>query len=240
MLEALVAGTTDPDALAELARGRLRSKLPALREALHGRFRSEHALLVRELLGHVDYLNGCIDRLSAEIAERLREFDPAIELLCTIPGVQRRSAEVILAETGGDMSAFRPRDTWLAGRLCARATTSRPASGGPARPARALLGARNLELERVFPDADAGRRFVDSMPSADVCVSVLTAVHRNLQTRWTSNDIFDIDALSLAVPYCDVVATERHAWHVLTNSGAPSRLATTVVALPADLVAAIS
>jgi transposase len=106
MLEALVAGTTDPDALADLARGRLRSKLPALREALHGRFRSEHALLVRELLGHVDYLNACIDRLSADIAERLREFDPAIELLCTIPGVQRRSAEVILAETGGDMSAF--------------------------------------------------------------------------------------------------------------------------------------
>jgi transposase len=106
MLDALVAGTTDPDALAELARGRLRSKLPALREAMQGRFRAEHALLIGELLAHVDYLNGCIDRLSADIADRLREFDPAIEALCTIPGVQRRSAEVIIAETGGDMSAF--------------------------------------------------------------------------------------------------------------------------------------
>ncbi len=106
MLEALVAGTTDPEVLAQLARGRLRAKLPALREAMQGRFRVEHALLVGQLLAHIDFLNASIDRLSEAICEHLRAWNPAIELLCTIPGVQRRTAEVILAETGGDMTAF--------------------------------------------------------------------------------------------------------------------------------------
>ena len=106
MLEALWQGTTDPVVLAELARGRLRAKIPQLQEALEGRFDSEHALLVSQILAHVEFLEEAIERLSEEIAERLHPFEPALELLETIPGVGRRTAEVLIAETGGDMSAF--------------------------------------------------------------------------------------------------------------------------------------
>jgi transposase len=67
MLDALVSGTTDPQVLAELARGRLRSKLPALRDALEGCFSSHHALMVGKILAHVDYLDESIADLSAEV-----------------------------------------------------------------------------------------------------------------------------------------------------------------------------
>ena len=106
MLDALVSGTTDPEVLAELAEGRLRKKLPALREALAGRFDAEHALVVGQILAHLDFLDESIAQLSAEIEERIRPFASAVELLQTIPGVAQRTAEVIIAETGGDMTAF--------------------------------------------------------------------------------------------------------------------------------------
>jgi hypothetical protein len=73
------------------------------------------------------------------------------------------------------------------------------------------------------------------MPSADVSVSLITAAHRNPQTKWTANDVFDIDALSVAVPYCDIVVTERHARHTLQVAGAPRRLRTDVLATLDDL-----
>jgi transposase len=106
MLDALVQGTTDPDVLAELAKGRLRAKIPALREALQGRFDALHALLIGAILAHLDFLDEQIDRLSDAIEERLLPFDTAVELLCTIPGVGRRVAQNILAEIGPDMSVF--------------------------------------------------------------------------------------------------------------------------------------
>jgi transposase len=106
MLDALVHGTTDPVVLADLAKGRLRQKLPALREALEGRFDELHALLIGAILAHLDFLEAQIGRLSDAIEERLAPFEAAVELLCTIPGVQRRSAQNILAEIGTDMSVF--------------------------------------------------------------------------------------------------------------------------------------
>jgi transposase len=106
MLDALVAGTTDPEVLADLARGQLRKKIPVLREALEGRFDAQHALIVGQLLAHLDFLDEAIERLSEAIEDEIRPFEPAVELLCTIPGVQRRTAEVVIAETGGDMTAF--------------------------------------------------------------------------------------------------------------------------------------
>jgi transposase len=106
MLAALCEGSNDPVALAELARGKLRAKLPALEAALQGRFSSHHALLLSHLLSHIDYLDGSIDSLSAEIEGRLRPLERQRELLCTIPGVAERTAEVILAELGPDMSRF--------------------------------------------------------------------------------------------------------------------------------------
>jgi transposase len=113
MLEALVHGTTDPAVLADLARGRLRQKLPALRQALAGRFRPHHAFLVGQLLGHVDYLEEAIATVSAEVEARLVPFGAHLTQLDTIPGIDRRTAEVVLAEVGVDMSYF-PSDRHLA------------------------------------------------------------------------------------------------------------------------------
>jgi transposase len=106
MLSALVAGTTDPVVLAGLAQGLLRKKIPQLREALEGRFDTEHALIVGQILAHVEFLEESIDRLSDEIEERIRPFAAQRDLLMSIPGVQQRSAEVLIAEIGVDMSAF--------------------------------------------------------------------------------------------------------------------------------------
>jgi transposase len=107
MLDALVAGTTDPAVLADLSRGLLRKKIPALREALEGRFDSEHTLIVGQILAHIDFLDEAIDRLSVEIEERIRPFAAQRNLLMTIPGVKRRTAEVLIAEIGVDMTTFR-------------------------------------------------------------------------------------------------------------------------------------
>jgi transposase len=106
MLDALCQGTTDPRVLAELARGRLRTKIPALTEALEGRFESLHALLIGAILAHLDFLDEQIERLSAAIEEQLAPFAPAVELLRSIPGVQTRIAQTIIAEIGTDMSVF--------------------------------------------------------------------------------------------------------------------------------------
>ena len=106
MLDALISGTTDPELLAELARGRLRAKLPALREALEGRFDRLHAVWIGAILAHVDFLDEQIASLTESIGEQIAPFEGAVELLCTIPGVQRRTAEVIVSEIGTDMSVF--------------------------------------------------------------------------------------------------------------------------------------
>lgn len=106
MLAALVEGSRDPAALADLAKGVLRRKLPALREALNGRFNTNHALIVSEILAKLDYLDEAIGRLSDAIDELCRPFEREIELLDTIPGVDRRCAEAMIAEFGIDMSRF--------------------------------------------------------------------------------------------------------------------------------------
>ncbi len=86
--------------LADLARGQLRKKIPALREALQGRFGPEHSLIVGQILAHIDFLDEAIDRLSDEIEQQLRPFAAQRDLLMTIPGVRQRTAEVLIAEIG--------------------------------------------------------------------------------------------------------------------------------------------
>ncbi len=106
MLDALVSGTTDPEILAELARGKLRAKLPALREALEGRFETHHALVIGAILAHLDFLDEQIDGLSDAIEEQLGPFATGVRLATTISGVGTRTAEVMVAEIGTDMSRF--------------------------------------------------------------------------------------------------------------------------------------
>jgi transposase len=109
MMDWLVEGRTNPEALAELARGRLRAKLPELRKALTGRFSAHHAFLVREILAHLDYLEEALARLEEHIEEHIRPFAEEQARLLTIPGVQTKTAEVMVAEFGVDMSRFPTR-----------------------------------------------------------------------------------------------------------------------------------
>jgi transposase len=106
MMHALIDGQADPDALSQLAKGKLRVKLPELRKALTGRFEEHHAFLLERMLAHIEELEADIQAVSEKIEEQIAPFEPAVELLSTIPGVQRRAAEVIIAETGADMSRF--------------------------------------------------------------------------------------------------------------------------------------
>lgn len=106
MLEALIAGERDPQTLADLAKRKLRNKISELTEALTGRFRDHHAFLTRLHLDHYDQLTDAIGQLDTRIEEAMAPFRPALDLLDTIPGINQAVAEVITAETGGDMTRF--------------------------------------------------------------------------------------------------------------------------------------
>ena len=119
MLDALISGTHDPEVLAALAKGKLRAKLPALKQALAGNFRPHHALIVSHILAHLEYLDEIIGTLTEQVERRLAPFAHKAENLRTINGVAERTSQVILAELGPDMSRF-PSDrhaaSWAA--LC--------------------------------------------------------------------------------------------------------------------------
>jgi len=106
MIEALVAGERDPDVLAELALGRARAKIADLRQALVGRFNDHHAFLARQALAHIDNIDAQIGAFDARIEVEIAPFHDRVDLLSAIPGVSRRIAEIIIAETGGDMTRF--------------------------------------------------------------------------------------------------------------------------------------
>ncbi len=106
MLKALVAGERDPGVLAELARGRLRAKLPQLRQALRGRFGDHHGLLVGLALDHLEHLERAIATLDGRVDQVIAPFTAARDHLDTIVGVGKRAAECIIAEIGVDMGVF--------------------------------------------------------------------------------------------------------------------------------------
>jgi transposase len=114
MLRGLISGQRDPEVLAEMAKGRLRSKIPQLRQALRGRFGHHHALLIGMSLDHLEYLEAAMGRLDRQIdvifetnhSEGGTPFVEARDRLCTITGVAKRSAECIIAEIGPDMHRF--------------------------------------------------------------------------------------------------------------------------------------
>jgi transposase len=106
MLEALSAGATDPQALADLAKGRLRDKREQLVKALEGRVKPHPRFVLAELLCQIDSLDETIGRFGEQIQQVCAPFAEAVELLDTIPGVARQAAEMIVAEIGPDMSRF--------------------------------------------------------------------------------------------------------------------------------------
>jgi transposase len=107
MLRAIIRGERDPVVLADLARQRLRAKIPQLQEALFGEIEDHHRFLLGMLWDEVEFLEKQIERLSTRIAEVLPPpFVEAVTRLQTIPGIDRRAAEGIVAEVGADLKAF--------------------------------------------------------------------------------------------------------------------------------------
>jgi transposase len=106
MVEALIAGESNPDRLAQLAHPRIKATPEALREALRGRVTRHHRLLLRLHLQQIDAIDGAIEQIDQEVDQQVEPFRSAIQLLTTIPGIDHLSACVILAEIGRDMSRF--------------------------------------------------------------------------------------------------------------------------------------
>ena len=106
MIEALIAGERDPQVLADMARARMRTKIPALREALTGRFSEHHAFLCRTMIDRIDAVTATVNTLTARIEHEIAPLQTEVERLSTIPGVGTHHAQVILAEIGTDMTRF--------------------------------------------------------------------------------------------------------------------------------------
>jgi len=106
MLRAVEQGESDPAVLAELAKGRLREKLPALRLALAGRVQPHHRQLIGELLDHIAYLEQAMQRIERSIADLLAEQEAAVRVLLTLPATGPVTAAAIIAEIGTDMGRF--------------------------------------------------------------------------------------------------------------------------------------
>ena len=106
ILEAIVRGEEDPERLAEMARCRLRAKLPALREALRGRVTEHHRFLLGRLLAHVRFVEAEITELEGRIAEQMRPFEKEVEQWVSIPGINEVAAWSLIAELGPRLEAF--------------------------------------------------------------------------------------------------------------------------------------
>jgi len=118
MLEAMLGGEQDADVLAALAQGRLRTKLPQLRQALEGRLTAHHLILIKRILAHLDFLEESLAELQSEIERALLSSQDAVQLLQTIPGVGATAAAAIVAEIGTDISIPREYPYRSVGAAC--------------------------------------------------------------------------------------------------------------------------
>ena len=194
MLAALVGGERDPAVLAGLARGRLRKKLPQLRQALQGRFSEHHALLVRLSLEHLEHLERAIARLDQRVDQVIAPFAEARDRLDTITGVGKRAAECIIAEIGVDMAVFP-----TAGHLASWAgrCPGNNLTGGKRRSGKPTRGSRWLG-EVLIECAWAAARSRDSYLSAQY---------------WRLARRIGKKKAAVAVAHSILVI----AWHLLTN-----------------------
>ena len=201
MLEALVEGKQDATAMAELARGSLRGKMPLLRKALEGHFTAHHRVMISQMLGHIDYLEEAITTLSREVDERLKPFRRQHSLLKTIPGFQDRTADTVISEIGVDMSRF-PSEGHLSSLMGVCPGNNR--SAGKRKPEKIRRGGRWLK-PALTEAAWAAVRQNDSYLSAQyhllvphkgkkkaivaVCHSMLIAAYHMLQNDVPYHDL---------------------------------------------------
>jgi transposase len=106
MMNALIAGERNPEVLAEMAMTTLRNKTTDLKRALVGRFNDHHAMMLSLHLDQVDHLDEAIRKIDEKVDERMLPFASSVERLVTIPGINKRSAEIIISEIGDDMTRF--------------------------------------------------------------------------------------------------------------------------------------
>jgi transposase len=164
MIDALIAGERDPQVMAEFAIGRMRRKIPALAEALVGRFNDHHAFLAGMVIAHVDAISVMLIQLDARIDAEVEPYRQQIELLDTVPGIDRRGAQVIVAEIGVDMGRFTTAAhlaSW-AGQCPGNNKTGGKDKPGPARPGnrwlKAVLGQAAMSAARTR-DSYAGAQY---------------------------------------------------------------------------------
>lgn len=194
MLEALINGERNPNVLAGMARGAMRSKIPALVDALTGRFKPHHAFMAQLHLDQIDAHTRTIEALTARIEEAMESFRGAREALATIPGVSQRVAEVIIAETGADMTVF--------------ATPARLASWAGVCPS-AHESAGHIKSSHIMP----GNKYLKAalgtaaMSAARSQNTYLAARYRRITARAGRNKAL------VAVEHSILTA----AWHMLRN-----------------------
>ncbi len=189
MLEAMIAGERDAVVLAQLAKGRMRSKVERLEEALEGNVTDHHLFMFRQIMDNLDHLDRVIAAISAKIATELVPFSAKVTLLTSITGVSEVTAQVIIAETGGDMTKFP-----TPGHLCAWAGVV-PASyesAGKRRPAGTRHGAPWLR-RTLLEAAWAASRSKGSYYSAQYAriakrrgsnKATVAVAHSILETAW--------------------------------------------------------
>lgn len=194
IIQALIAGERDSAVLASLVLGRLRPKTAQLREALEGHFGSHHAIVCRQVIAHLDFLDASIAALTKEIAARLLPFEGAVTIVCSITGIGELSAQSIIAEIGVDMGRFP-----TAGHLCSWAGVA-PASyesAGKKRPAGTRRGSPHLR--RILVEV--------ARAAARTKGSYFSAQYSRIAKRRGTNKA----AIAVANSILAVI------WHLLTN-----------------------
>ena len=201
MLNAMVAGETDPVRLAALAHPNVKCPQAKLQEALRGRVTSHHRFLLKLHLGQIDGLDAAIGTIDREVEVNLAPFRTAVELISTIPGVSKLSAEVIVSEIGLDMSRFPTAGHLLSwAGLCPR----NDQSAGKRRSSRLRKGAQWLKTTLVqcgwaaknkkgsYPQAQFLRVKSRRGPQKAVCAvaaSILTAAYHMLKDGTAYEDL---------------------------------------------------
>lgn len=190
MLDALIAGERDPGRLADMAKGTMRRKIPELVEALTGRFNDHHAFLCRMHLDRIDSVTMWIDQLTTRIEEVIEPFRSARDFLTTIPGVSVKVADVIVAETGADMSKFDtsgrlaswagvcPGSNESAGRV--KSTRTRPGN----RYLKGALGVAALSIARNPGDSYLGARYRRILVRRGKLKAIVATEHSILSAIW--------------------------------------------------------